>query len=113
MHELSLAMATIGLLTDEARQNGITKIHEFVVEVGNLSGVDADAFQFALELTVKDTIFEKATIRWVLTPGKGKCTACNLEFNMKQRLDICPSCSSFITEVIEGDHFKVLSMSGD
>jgi hydrogenase nickel incorporation protein HypA/HybF len=113
MHELSLAMATLDLLTDEARQNGITRIHEFVVEVGKLSGVDAEAYKFALELTVKDTIFEKARIRWVLTPGKGKCSDCNLEFDMEQRLDICPSCFSSITEVIEGDHFKVLSMTGD
>jgi hydrogenase nickel incorporation protein HypA/HybF len=110
MHELSLAMETIELAKREADKTGASLVREIVIEVGYLSGVEADAFEFALELIVKGSILENAIIRLIRTPGKGKCTACNLEFMMKQRLDTCPECNSFPSEITGGENFRVLSM---
>lgn len=110
MHELSLAMETIELVTREAKKTGVSLIREILIEVGNLSGVEADAFEFALELMVKGSILENATIRLIRTPGKGKCTTCNLEFMMRQRLDTCPECNSFPSEISGGENFMLLSM---
>jgi hydrogenase nickel incorporation protein HypA/HybF len=110
MHELSLAMETIDLVTREAKRNGVSLIHEILIEVGHLSGVESDAFEFAMELMVKGSILENATIRLIRTPGKGKCTACNLEFMMSQRLDCCPVCNFVPSEIIGGENFMVLSV---
>jgi hydrogenase nickel incorporation protein HypA/HybF len=111
MHEQSLAIETIDLVTREAKKSGVSFIREIVIEVGYLSGVEADAFEFAMELMVKGTILESAAMRIIRTPGKGKCTACNLEFMMKQRLDTCPQCNSFPSEIRGGENFMVLSMA--
>ena len=110
MHELSLAMETIELVTREAEKTGVSLIQEIVIEVGCLSGVEADAFEFALELMVKGSLLENAIIRLIRTPGKGKCTACDLEFIMNQRLDTCPECNSFPAEISGGENFMILSM---
>jgi hydrogenase nickel incorporation protein HypA/HybF len=110
MHELSLAMETIELATREAEKTGVSLIREIVIEVGCLSGVEADAFEFALELMVKGSVLENAIIRLIRTPGHGKCTACNLQFIMRQRLDTCPECSSFPSEIRGGENFMLLSM---
>ena len=56
MHELSLAMEVIDLATREAQKNGVSIIREILLEVGALSGVEADAFQWGLEMLIKDTI---------------------------------------------------------
>ena len=113
MHELSLAMETVELVSREAKKNGVSLIREVLIEVGNLSGVEADAFEFAMELMVKGSILENAAIRLTRTPGKGKCIACDLEFIMSQRLDCCPQCSSFPSEISGGENFRVLSMIGE
>jgi len=110
MHELSLAMEVIGLAEREAGKHGVSSIQEIRIEVGNLCGVDADAFQSALELMVKNTILEDAEICLLRSPGKGRCNGCNLEFEMKNRLDVCPECQCFPSEITGGLEFRVVSL---
>jgi len=110
MHELSLAMEVIDLASREARKNGISVIREVLVEVGDLSGVEADSFKWGLEMLAKDSILAQADIRLIRTPGKGKCNSCNLEFEMKTRLDLCPGCRCFTSEITGGNEFRVVSL---
>ena len=110
MHELSLAMEVIELVQREAGKNGVVAIDEIQIEVGTLSGVEADAFQSALELLVNGSILEKAIIQLIKTPGKGRCGACELEFEMNNRLDACPTCGCFPSEISGGQAFRVLSL---
>ena len=112
MHELSLAMEVIALAQREARKNGLSAIREIVIEVGDLSGVEADAFQSALELLVRDTILEESQVFITRTPGKGKCSACNMEFEMNMRLDTCPECACFPSEISGGEEFRLASIVG-
>ena len=110
MHELSMAMEVIELVQHEADKNGVSDIEEILIEVGDLCGVEADIFQSALEIVVKDTLLENASVRIIRTPGKGKCSACNVEFEMKNRLDFCPDCGCFASEVSGGQEFRVVSL---
>ncbi len=110
MHELSLAMEVVEMSQREADKNGVSIIHEILIEVGDLSGIEADVFQSALEMVVKDTLLENSLVRLTRNPGKGKCSACNLEFEMKNRLDGCPKCGCLPSEVSGGQEFKVLSI---
>ncbi len=110
MHELSLAMEVIELAQREADKNGVSRIREILIEVGDLSGVEADAFQSALELIVHGTILAEAELRISRTPGKGKCMKCNMEFEMNNRIDCCPKCLCLPSEISEGQEFRVLSM---
>ncbi|MDP1622818.1 MAG: hydrogenase maturation nickel metallochaperone HypA [Bacteroidales bacterium] len=110
MHELSLAMEVIELAQREAEKNGVSTIGEIRIEVGYLSGVEADAFKFALELLVKDTILEHAVIDLIRTPGEGRCSVCNMKFEMMNILDQCPGCRNFPTEITGGKEFRVLDL---
>jgi len=112
MHELSLAMDVIDLVTVEAGKNHLGNISEIQIEVGSLSGVEADAFEWALELAAKGTILESAGMQIMRTPGTGRCDACNTEFEMKQILDTCPECHGYPTEVKGGNEFRVVSITG-
>lgn len=113
MHELSLANEIIDLASREAKKNNIDSVSEIVIEIGDLSGVEADIFQSALEMIVKDSILEHAELKLIRTSGKGKCNACNKDFEMKDRLDVCPVCSCFPSEISGGQEFRVLSISGE
>jgi hydrogenase nickel incorporation protein HypA/HybF len=113
MHELSLALEVIDLAAREAEKNEVTVISEILIEIGNLSGVEADAFELALELLVKDSVLEKATRRIIHTTGKGKCITCDLEFVMMQMLTTCPECHCYPSEIIGGKEFRVVSIIGE
>jgi hydrogenase nickel incorporation protein HypA/HybF len=110
MHEFSLAIEVINLAQREAEKNLAESIQEITIEVGDLSGVEADAFESALDLLVKDSILKNAEIKIVRTPGKGKCNACNLEFEMKFRMATCPQCQCFPSEISGGEEFRVVSL---
>jgi hydrogenase nickel incorporation protein HypA/HybF len=110
MHEFSLAIEVINLAQREAEKNMAESIQEITIEVGDLSGVEADAFESALELLVKESILENADINIIRTPGKGKCNTCNHEFEMKYRMATCPKCQCFPSEISGGEEFRVVSL---
>jgi hydrogenase nickel incorporation protein HypA/HybF len=110
MHELSLALEVIELAQREAVKRGVSLIQEIQIEVGDLSGVEADAFQSALELIANDTILHNSVINIIRSPGKGNCSACNLEFEMRNRVDHCPKCQCFPSEIKGGQEFRVLAL---
>jgi hydrogenase nickel incorporation protein HypA/HybF len=110
MHELSLALEVVELTRREAEKHRVSIIKELEIEVGYLSGVEADAFQSALELIVKETILENATIQIIRTPGNGFCRTCDNDFLLNQPLDTCPVCGNYPTRVWGGNEFRVKSM---
>jgi hydrogenase nickel incorporation protein HypA/HybF len=110
MHEFSLALEVINLAQREAEQNLAEKINEITIEIGDLSGVEADAFRSALELLVNDSILQNAVIQIVRTPGKGVCNDCNNEFEMNFRMATCPKCQCFPSEIKGGEEFRVVSL---
>jgi hydrogenase nickel incorporation protein HypA/HybF len=113
MHEFSMAIEVINLAQREAEKNSASAIEEITIEVGDLSGVEADAFESALELLVKDSILENAILRIIRTSGTGRCNACNAEFEMSHRMAVCPQCQCFPSKISGGDEFRVVSLMVD
>ena len=110
MHELSLATDVIELVQQEAGKHGNPIIEEILIEIGDLSGVEEEIFLSALQILVKDTLLENTLIKINRTPGKGRCSSCNLEFEMKTLFDQCPNCKGFTSEIIDGQEFRVVSL---
>jgi hydrogenase nickel incorporation protein HypA/HybF len=110
MHEFSLATEVISIACYEAEKNNAIAVSEITIEVGNLSGVEADAFESALGLLTEKTILEKTRINIVRIKGRGICPSCKKEFEMNNRIDICPECHEFPDEIRKGKEFRVVSM---
>jgi hydrogenase nickel incorporation protein HypA/HybF len=110
MHEFSLALEVINLAQYEAEKNKARTVSEITIEIGNISGVEPDAFESALGLLTEGSILEKASIKIVKTSCRGICIACETEFEMNQRMDTCPECGSFPSEISGGKEFRVVSL---
>lgn len=110
MHEFSLAEEVIKLAEHEAKKNNAISVSEITIEVGNLSGVEADAFKSALDLLSEGSILDKACLNIVILKGKGVCNTCSQEFEMDRRMDTCPQCHSFPEEIKGGNEFRVVSL---
>jgi len=110
MHELSLAMEVIELAEKEAEKNRVSVILEMEIEVGDLSGVEAETFRSALEMIVRDTILENTQINVVRTPALGYCSNCNNEYEMRERLAACPLCRAYPSAIRGGQDFRLVSI---
>jgi hydrogenase nickel incorporation protein HypA/HybF len=110
MHEFSMALEVISLAQREAEKNSANAIQEITIEVGDLSGVEADAFESALGLLVNDSILGSASINIIRTPGIGRCNACSYDFEMNHRMATCPKCACFPSEFSGGQEFRVVSL---
>ena len=113
MHELSLALEVLGLVTHEATKNRVNVIHEVQIEIGKISGVDSEVFRTALEISARNSILDKASIVIISTPGKGRCMSCGKEFEMEDLLALCPDCQHQPSEITGGRELKVLSLMGE
>jgi len=113
MHEFSLAMEVITLAEKEAEKANAASISEITIEIGTLSGVEANAFETALAFLSTNTMLQNSRVQYILTKGDGFCPACSLHFEMNSRMDTCPRCRSFPSEVKGGDAFKVHSLLVD
>ncbi len=110
MHEFSLASEVIDLARHEADKNKALSVSEITIEVGNMTGIEADVFESALGILSEGSILEKAQLNIVRIKGKGVCIACEQKFEMNRRMDTCPKCNSFPSEIIGGNEFRVVSL---
>lgn len=113
MHELTLAVSIVDLALAEAKKNNAESITGIDLEVGELSGVDREALEFALKFATEDTPAQSAQIRIVQTRGEGWCASCQTKFIMKEIWTPCPDCDSPATEIIHGKELRVISVEID
>ena len=110
MHELSLAEEVIRLVRSEALSHNAKAVSEITLEVGNLSGIDADAFESALKVLSENSIIDKSGINIIRKKGTGICHSCGIEFEMESRIAECPGCHNLPLEIRGGNEFRVVSL---
>jgi hydrogenase nickel incorporation protein HypA/HybF len=110
MHELSIVMSILEIATREAEKEQAQMIEEIELDIGCLSSIDMDAFDFAWEQAVKDTILEKAgkTINRIM--GKAKCCRCETVFPVQNLYDTCPVCGVSGSIILQGKELRVKSI---
>jgi len=113
MHEFSLAGEVIRLAETEAEKNSARSVNEITIEVGDFSGVQVEAFRSALEILSEKSRLSKASLNIIRKKGKGICPDCKQEFEMEERIDTCPVCGAFPSEISGGYEFRVVSLLVD
>jgi hydrogenase nickel incorporation protein HypA/HybF len=110
MHELSIAMSIVDLAAEQAARHDAVAIEEIELDIGCLSGVEMESFDFAWKQAVKRTILETATRKVNRIEGKARCLECGTSFDMQHLYDSCPNCNSHFSEIISGKELKVKSL---
>ena len=113
MHELSIAKNIIDIARETARQNHINRITEIEIEVGGVSGIVIESLEFAMEMSVRNTILENAKTTIIKIPGKARCLNCNFEFEINSYYAQCPECQHYKFDVIQGKELRVKSLIAD
>jgi len=120
MHEWALAEAVIAAASDVAEKEGLKRVAEVHVKVGELQGIELDILEFAFSQLksgkFKDAKFKLETVRaelgcrvcghkWVLDRKKldeGTAEAIHFVPEVAHAFIKCPKCGSPDFEVLEG-----------
>jgi len=102
MHELAIAEHLIELIGKHVRESGGQRAVRVTVQLGEMSGVMADALLFCYELAAKSTCADGSELVIDSVPAVIECRSCQartcpVEFSM-----LCPECGGSDTELVQG-----------
>ena len=113
MHEFSIIMNVLSIAEQNAKSLDAKIVHEIEMDIGNLSGIDFEALEFAMQHTQKNELL--ATARLVINKisAKSRCKTCNYEFDINDFYTACPLCNKFNHDIIQGKELKVKAIKID
>jgi len=131
VHEWALAEAVISTASKIAEREGLKKITEIKVKVGELQQIDLEAFQFALT-QISSQYAINATFRFEIEKAEFKCRICghvwpfdknSLGPEAREAVHVipevahafikCPRCGSPDFEVVSGRGVWIESVRGE
>jgi hydrogenase nickel incorporation protein HypA/HybF len=110
MHELSIVMSIVSLAEKESAMNNAAGIEEIELDIGELSGIEFSAFEFAWDQAVKSTMLEKSVKVINHIAGEGRCMNCDAVFPVHQLYDPCPVCGDHFINIKKGKELRVKSL---
>ena len=110
MHEFSLVLNIIDIVTEYAVKENAKEVKEVEIEVGELSGVVIDAMEFALQTAVKGTLMEHSAVHIREIKGLAQCHSCLHEFETDSLFKPCPECKTCAPDIIRGKELRVKSI---
>lgn len=111
MHELSIAMSIVEICAEEVSKASAKRVCRVEVEVGTMSGVVAEALEFAWDPAAQGSCAEDAELIIIQTEAMARCKACGAEFGVDSFYDACPACSDFGYDIIKGNELRVKSVT--
>ena len=110
MHELSIVMSIIDIAKQQADQACANVIDEIELDIGTLSGIEMDSFEFAWKQAVRGSVLEGAVRKINTIEAKARCLDCDAVFNIQHYFDPCPVCGEHLLDILSGKELKVKSL---
>ncbi|HKX32120.1 MAG TPA: hydrogenase maturation nickel metallochaperone HypA [Blastocatellia bacterium] len=111
MHELSIAMSIVEMVTEEVKRRGGVKVDGVHLKLGPLSGVVKDALLFSYEAACAETPLEGSRLVIEEVPVVIYCPTCRAERGLVSiQHFICPVCSEPTPRVVHGKELEVVAL---
>jgi hydrogenase nickel incorporation protein HypA/HybF len=110
MHEVGLMENALAIALDYAVREQASRIHQMALRVGDLSGVEPDALQFAFDVVSQGTIAEQAQLNIEFCPTICYCEHCQTEFQPLLMGYECPTCQTWSASIIQGKELELASL---
>ncbi|HOG03851.1 MAG TPA: hydrogenase maturation nickel metallochaperone HypA [Accumulibacter sp.] len=107
MHEMSLAMGVLQIVEDAARAQRFRRVRSVLLEIGELSMVEAEAMRFCFDAVSRGTLAEGAALNVVEVAGQGLCFNCNMTVPLAALYDPCPACGGHPVQATGGTEMRV------
>ena len=106
MHELGIARNIVAIVADAAAGRRVLRI---TLEIGELSGVLADAIAFCFDAAARGTPVAGAALELRRIAGRGRCRACGEELATPALFTPCP-CGSRDIARLAGEELLIKTM---
>lgn len=110
MHELSIVMRIVDIAEEQVKKNHARQVDTIELEIGELAGVERDAFEFAWPSAVKGTVLNRARKEIRKIVGRASCHECDCEFVVHEAFESCPACGSYFCTILQGKELRVKSL---
>ena len=110
MHELSIVMSIVDIAQREAAKAGACVVEEIELDIGELSTIEMEAFSFAWNQAVRNTILEHAHRKVNRIGGQARCLSCCIEYSIHDVFEPCPVCGDHLVEIVAGKELRVRSL---
>ena len=107
MHEIGVVKQVVRTVEDFAKENGVDRIEEIVLDIGELSLVTPKYVEEIYPIATKGTILDGAKLIMNVVPGLAECDECDEIFNVIEHEGYCPNCGSFEKTVLSGRDFSI------
>lgn len=111
MHELSIANAILGEVTDAMKANGVDAVTDVTVEVGRLSGVVAGALEFGWSIVRQGTPLAETELLIVDDPVRVWCPDGDHQVTLGDMVFQCPEHGCPTPEILSGESLRILRFS--
>ena len=110
MHEMSIAEGILDIALEAMKANDASVIQSIQLDLGRMSGVEADALLFCFDSITKGTPAEGATLEITFKDIEGRCFDCGTVFKVENYKFLCPKCGSRIVQTVSGKQLQVTSV---
>ena len=110
MHELSVCIALLESVDQVANEHAAAGVSRIIVQLGPLSGVEADLLQNAYPLAAAGTIAAEAELVIESNAIVVHCSQCGAETEASPNRLLCGTCGDFRTRVVQGDEMILKSV---
>lgn len=110
MHELSLAQALVEQVEGLCVKENADAVLSVTVNIGALSGVNRESFEFAFPLAVEGTRLKGATLKIEETPAVVTCEQCGQQTQPPVDNVQCMQCGSRRVGITAGRDFLIQSV---
>ncbi len=107
MHEMALAESVRGIVENAVRDRSGCKVKTVVLEIGTLASVEVEALRFCLEVVLRDSVADGASIEVESVPGQGWCIECAASVPISNLFDACPDCGGYQVRPTCGTEMRV------
>lgn len=113
MHEFSLIENILRTVEETAQREHLRTVTSVKLVVGRMRQIVPETMRFAFEAASKGTVAEGAALHMEFVPIRMRCGACGHEFEVDDRVFVCPQCGDTDLELKKGMELLIESMEGE
>ena len=110
MHELWVCQALIRQVQKIAREHRAVAVTSVKVQIGPLSGVEAELLRQAFPLASAGSVAETAQLVIEKLPIRVRCESCGAETAAEPNKLVCGTCGDWHTRLLSGDEMLLASV---
>lgn len=111
MHEASIALSILDIVTDRCLDEGYNTVESVRLRIGRASGILPEALVFAFDAAKIDTIAHNASLLIETVPLGGFCNECKNYFDVDEAyVLVCPLCGCNSFKISKGYEMDIIEI---